>query len=262
MEKLCLLLRPDPYHDESFRGYILRLSELNGYSDSKMLFRFLGLQRYNHFDNLLIPKEPLNLIRLTEITQKPEETLSKMVMYNRITSSESNPSTELLHNLWRHGTCPHKQRFCPICLEEKSYHRDIWEFSMVTTCPTHNCLLIDYCQNCNLHIKPYRQKLLHCICGFDYRSSEVQRVESTFSQYFHARYYNNFESIKVLESMDMFHFIALVVITIKIINGIQENTRRPNFSIRLQSSNLPQSLDQVLHLFYDWPFNFYQYLDK
>ena len=31
MEKPKLLLRPDPHDDESLRGYILRLSELNGY---------------------------------------------------------------------------------------------------------------------------------------------------------------------------------------------------------------------------------------
>ncbi|WP_407669507.1 TniQ family protein [Paenibacillus ehimensis] len=85
-------------------------------------------------------------------------------------------------HLWSFGTYAHKQRFCPMCLREKPYRKDIWELSLLVICPIHNCLMIDRCGGCGAKINPYRQSLLSCKCGFDYRQSMIIKEESFFAQ--------------------------------------------------------------------------------
>uniref|UniRef100_UPI0025BA3C3F TniQ family protein n=1 Tax=Bradyrhizobium sp. TaxID=376 RepID=UPI0025BA3C3F len=37
------------------------------------------------------------------------------------------------------------RRVCPACMTESAYHRLWWDWSFVSTCPTHGCMLVDHC---------------------------------------------------------------------------------------------------------------------
>jgi hypothetical protein len=37
------------------------------------------------------------------------------------------------------------RRICPACMTESAYHRVWWDWSFVSTCPTHGCTLVDHC---------------------------------------------------------------------------------------------------------------------
>lgn len=258
-----LLIRPRPFKDESFRGHILRASEANLYSDSKALFRFAGLQKYNKFDNLLIPDKDLDLTKVSELFLN--DNLSDMVLINQLGASEINENNGIKHHFWRYGTCVQKQRFCPICLKTASYHKNIWEISLFVVCPIHNCLMVDQCGGCGSKINPYRQRLLFCKCGFDYRQSEIIYRKSIFADYLYKRFYQKDElplNLSMINELSLCSFLYLMIITSRWVNGTLNTRSVTNFSQPLSNSNIDYILDRCLNIFREWPTNFYEFIDE
>lgn len=56
-------------------------------------------------------------------------------------------------------------RVCPACLAEGDHCRVTWDFSFVTACPKHECLLIDQCPGCLKAISWQRPAVDICNCG-------------------------------------------------------------------------------------------------
>ena len=67
----------------------------------------------------------------------------------------------------------------------------MWELSFITTCPHHNCLLIDFCRSCETRIRWERPSVSLCRCGFDFRESILMKIsekETRISTYFHREF--------------------------------------------------------------------------
>ncbi|MFE6800054.1 TniQ family protein [Paenibacillus chitinolyticus] len=158
-----LLLRPNPFHEESLRGFIVRCSEANNL-DSNFLFRFLGLQKYNKFVNLLIPDKSLDLTQMSELTGKAPQTLKALTLYNQLFEERLFENEFTRFPIWRYGTCIQRQRVCPECLRVDPHHKNIWELSLVTVCSIHKCMLLDRCDSCGQRINPYRDRICRCKC--------------------------------------------------------------------------------------------------
>ncbi|GLX70797.1 TniQ family protein [Paenibacillus glycanilyticus] len=247
-----LLIRPRPFPDESLRGYIVRLSEANGYNDSKMLFRYLGLQKYNKFENLLIPKKSLDLTRLSILCSHPISVLQKLTLYHSLFDDYENEIEEnIKHMIWRRGTCAHKQRICPLCLKETRYHKNSWELSLFTICNIHKCLLIDECQVCHKIIDPYRDSLSSCKCGFNYADSKVVIVESDDQQFLHKIFYRKVNLVKenLLIKLPLSHSVYVMITLAVLIRG---QRRKDQIN----------KLDEIVEVFQDWPNSFFQFVDK
>jgi len=257
-----LVIRPLPYKDESLRGYIVRASEANLYPDSKLLFRYAGLQKYNKFDNLLIPDKEIDLSKIRGLLSN--ENIADMLLINQLGAKEISHYEGIRFHLWRYGTCAHKQRICPKCLTETPYHRDIWELSLFIICPIHNCLMVDNCEGCGSKINPYRQSLLRCKCGFDYRRSKVEYKESSFAVYLYSRFYNDEklpEKLNLINGLTLCSFIYLMITASRWINGTLNQRSMTNFSESIKESNLAYILDKSLSIFLEWPLNFYKFID-
>ena len=69
---------------------------------------------------------------------------------------------------------PHCPKVCPRCLKESGYARRVWDCSLVTACPIHECLLIDSCPKCKNRIKCVRNRLSVCRCGYDWRETDLK----------------------------------------------------------------------------------------
>src|SRR5690349_18277590 len=63
---------------------------------------------------------------------------------------------------------PHCPKVCVKCLNESGYCRRIWDCSLVTVCPIHECLLLDTCPKCKRRLKAIRNRLSVCVCGCDW----------------------------------------------------------------------------------------------
>lgn len=164
-----LLVRPDPFHDESLLGYIVRLSVENGYESPGEILRIFQSAGYKFNSNL--PKRIYEDIEsLLEFTGKSYSTLEHMlyihVGYGKYKFLNSAVEFRMIE--------PCRPKFCPLCLQENHYHRMLWDYSLITVCLTHRCLLIADCPKCGGKLDIYFNDFGKCKCGFD-----ICEVEST-----------------------------------------------------------------------------------
>lgn len=61
-------------------------------------------------------------------------------------------------------------KYCPRCIEEGSYHRLLWDVSLVGVCLKHDVSLIESCPCCERVIRMDNLIGGGCICGFKYES--------------------------------------------------------------------------------------------
>lgn len=157
-----LLIRPDPFHDESLLGYIVRLSVENGYESPREILRIFQSPDYKFTSNL--PKRVYrNIEPLLELTGKSFSTLEPMI-YTR----NFNEKYKFLNSMVSFRMVePCRPKFCPYCLLENRYHRMLWDYSLITACLIHKCLLVADCHKCGNKLDIYCNGFGKCKCGFD-----------------------------------------------------------------------------------------------
>jgi hypothetical protein len=174
-----LLRRPRPYADESLAGYIIRLTEANYYCSPHWILQMSGLRSRGIYANVF-NKEKDDLSGLSHICEVEESrlwsmafpvvNLSKIKSLNTVKGFGQVISTIALTN--------NQAKVCPICLKESPYSRQIWDLSVVTACPFHDCLLIHRCPQCHLQIKGSRPSVAKCQCQFDWRELHPRALKS------------------------------------------------------------------------------------
>lgn len=161
-----------------------------------------------------------------------------------------------------------RSRLCPVCLTEKCYLRQIWEFAPITVCLIHRCLLIDFCPKCGKRLIWNRCAVSKCFCGFDFRSAKPSFVpgkELRISQKLY-RLCGLAESDKdlvlgeYLNDLDLIYFIRFIFFFASFWAEIGETSGK---SLIYHSSNLDlhKCLNFAAVIFDDFPRNFYVFLD-
>lgn len=260
-------MRSNPFSDESFLGYVIRLAEKNGYeSPSDFLY--------------LLPDSEINLLRKS---MRIEEFI--------------NPSSDLIHFLGNlfdkdykillglntfqigNGTSTIKNRailherihkFCPICLTEKNYHRKIWRLLLVTVCPIHNCLLNYVCNECNKLINLSRGFVSKCQCGFDFRDTNpifVPEIETQLSKFIYCimglwRDSDFGLSVKnPLINHPLEEIFVVIYYFVKRLFGLYYE-KRFCLSRLIEWQNLHQLVFEAFSIFENYPQNYLAYLEK
>jgi len=173
-----LLLRSKPKSDESFIGYILRLTELNDYDSSTWIIREarIGYHRDRCIATTHKPPDFSALAALAGVNIADIESLRYFV------DRQSNAiNRRLLFGLTvpQYVIRPNCQKVCPKCLVQSAYIRRIWEFALVTVCPIHKCLLLDECPKCRRRISWSRNRVAVCSCNYDWREYHPPMVASS-----------------------------------------------------------------------------------
>lgn len=192
-----LLRRPKPKCDESFLGYIIRLSEENGYENPRWLLnsanilfdknasflwkentsfyklsKIIGL-RSARLENLLYPK----------ITLEPHLSFSQAQAmtnsYKLSVSQQYDLRSVFGQNIIRYMIRLNPSKICPVCLAKINYIRKIWDLIPITVCPRHACLLVDSCPKCNKAIEFRRANVSVCPCNFDWRDIKPKKVKGS-----------------------------------------------------------------------------------
>ena len=155
-----LVHTPKPNIDESLFGYILRLSDQNGYDTPKTIFQIARMDRRKFSTN--IPLKPL-----TEILGKPSnylDQISPQIQKNG-TSQIQILSHQFDKRLQVKTMHVRKAWFCPACIKEKGYIEAFWGLRMAVACPVHHSLPLMACPACKQPIAWMRRGLLTCKCG-------------------------------------------------------------------------------------------------
>ncbi|MDO9204067.1 MAG: TniQ family protein [Methylotenera sp.] len=162
-----LLFRPFPKVDESWRGYILRVSEENVLSSPRTMLRYSQLSE----ENLRTTFPHIN--NMVALTMKSVETLNPIYPVNH----KSNTYRMLGQTVPKAYLRVNSPMVCTECVKELGYIPALWDVVYMNICHKHKKHLIGECPSCKKKLKWYRQGLLVCHCGFNL-SDTVGRVAS------------------------------------------------------------------------------------
>jgi hypothetical protein len=165
-----LLRTPVPHADESLMGYVVRLTEENGYGAPSWIFDLAGLRngaRGGGWTALYSPGfDPTLLERVIGLKRPEFDALRYGIGSSRrsVIFADQPISIDFI----RFST----PKLCPLCLREASYYKRFWDLLPLTACAVHGLILIDTCSDCGRRVSWLRKKVSVCHCGFDWRTSK------------------------------------------------------------------------------------------
>jgi hypothetical protein len=166
---------------------------------------------------------------------------------------------------------PHCPKVCVQCLAESGYCRRVWDCSLVTVCPIHECLLLDTCPKCKRRLKAIRNRMSVCICGCDWSELQLdlrREHEIAVSR----RIYQlcdllpldqrSKERLNPLQSLALQEFVIVLTFIAGLEGEMSWATGRSSKSIKLRNEELHTYITKAHQVFENWPHNFHQFLDK
>jgi hypothetical protein len=270
-----LLITPKPEKDEGFISYLLRLTEANGYATPSWILSLSGID-------------------YMELQWKFTFVFSCSDGFKRFAKLSGNALSDLIGLLYlpapspKHTTCdvdynfygaffnrsiirPHCPKVCIQCLAESGYCRRVWDCSLVTVCPIHECLLLDTCPKCKRRLKAIRNRLSVCVCGCDWSQLQTdfrREHETTVSRCIYqlcgllpldhpSKMRGN-----PLQGLGLQNFVIVLTFIAGLECEMSWATGRPSKSIELQNEELHTHITAAYQVFENWPRNFHQLLDK
>lgn len=175
-----LLVRtPAPKRDESLLGYVLRVSEDNGYDTPWHLLRLARLSRKDmqsagfptsKFASILgRPACELDRASYVETNSQGERTFK--ILDNSLGGSLNGLQLRL-----------RKPALCPRCIEESGYIDAFWDLSFAVACPLHRCKAINICPACRNNINWFRPGILTCNCGESFSKRPLHPVATPVAE--------------------------------------------------------------------------------
>lgn len=244
--------------DESLIGYIIRLTEQNGYPSPTWIISRAHLASQITRSCSFVFSGPDYFRFLSSLTGVTISELALTAYHNHLFSGLPTPPASM-------RLCYPK--ICPDCLSESPYCRRTWDLSAVTTCPKHKCLLMDECPNCKKHITWVRNRVCVCPCEFDWRESTATSVEVletalTCRVYYLCGLPSN-ESIINYQSpvtnLELHDFLLVLFFFAGLYQGMSVSTGKHLLTGR-NNRDIHTLLTNTHTIFDNWPKNFYQFL--
>lgn len=270
-----LLITPKPEKDEGFISYLLRLTEANGYDTPSWI---LSLSRIDYMELqwkfTFVFSCPEELKELAKLTRNALSDLIELLYLPA--PSPKNITCDDNYNLYgaffnRSIIRPHCPKVCVKCLNESGYCRRIWDCSLVTVCPIHECLLVDTCPKCKRRLKAIRNRLSVCVCGCDWSQlqTDLRRVhEIAVSRRIYQLCglqpldHHSKERLNPLQNLALQAFVIVLTFIAGLECEMSWATGRPSKSIKLRNEELHTYITKAYQVFENWPHNFHQFLDK
>ena len=150
---------PSPLPTESPLGFVLRVSETNGYPTPWHVYDLAGVKQRSM---LTIG---LDVLRIAAVLGKDPSTLRSLAL------AQFQGGTRRASLLGR-AISPKMLRLtrpaiCPQCVAENGFIGAHFDLAYVTACPDHYCLLLSTCPSCGNALSQFRPGLLTCRCGHD-----------------------------------------------------------------------------------------------
>lgn len=269
-----LLITPKPEKDEGFISYLLRLTEANGYDTPSWILSLSGIDYMElqwKFTFVFSCSEGLK--KLAKLTGNALSDLIGLLYLPA--PSPKHTTCDVDYNFYgaflnRSIIRPHCPKVCVQCLNESGYCRRIWDCSLVTVCPIHECLLLDTCPKCKRRLRAIRNRMSVCACGCDWRelppdlrreheiavSRRIYQLCGVLPLDHPSSDRNRLQSLALQDFVIVLTFIAGVGCEMSWATG------RPSKSIKLRNEDLHTYITKAYQVFENWPHNFHQFLDK
>lgn len=169
-----LVSTPSPNPTESLLGYVLRVSEKNGYETPTHILDYAGITRREALSpffpierfSAVLGKEPGHLLSIAYSAKRTAGNLQFRLLGHDLGQSTRARTYRLT-----------KPAFCPRCVAEKGYLEAHWDIELVTACPRHACKLLAACPACGKKVRWHRKGLLRCECGHDWSNTKTSPAD-------------------------------------------------------------------------------------
>jgi hypothetical protein len=154
-----------PFSDETLPGWLVRGAHYSGYGRLGALSSLLGTK----IENAMVDVERVEDIA-TMLRTSVEEVRLRMCWLPRHGTPEYQKVGFHGHEVAAHHLNFHgPSKVCPICLQEKPHHRNLWRLAAAPVCPKHKCLLVRKCADakCKEPLPNVMRELVSCTCGRD-----------------------------------------------------------------------------------------------
>ncbi|GMX66784.1 hypothetical protein Elgi_60560 [Paenibacillus elgii] len=263
MQQNQLLITPKPKIDESLRGFVQRTTEENHYNEPIWIYKLAGWKHYNKTVNLIFPSQVIDFFVPKRVFRLEGDEIKKMILGFRI----SENYYELPHNMQflfrQFGSCLTRPRICPLCLDDRNVHSFLWELSLFVSCPIHKCLLIEECEKCGKLLNPVKFDISRCECGFDFKNTNVLKVQGELSSYLMERLLGNnkSESNEVLGQLSLENLYYLLIFSVRWAKG-ENGKKHSHASQPLKNGELYTACERAFQIYENWPINFYKLIDE
>ena len=174
----ALVRTPRPYPTESLFGYVVRLTEANGYSSPAAIWKLARIPRGRELWAGFPARSLAPLVGLgPDVLDKLAYRVGERA-YADGSNLQGRPFKILGHILGkgsasqarylRLNTCA----FCSQCVAEAGYIDAFWNLSVAIACPTHGRLALSQCPRCQRGLTWRRARLNRCSCGCDFSTVE------------------------------------------------------------------------------------------
>ena len=251
-----LLLTPPPLKTESLPGYVLHLTEVNGYDGTNDILSWM--RKRPHQGSM----ERFDGAPLAGIAGLNADQIAGLTMVHPVHSSKHWVCVAGHPILSSHVRLNHP-KVCPECLAETGRCESFWELSLAITCPRHQRRLIERCGQCGEQVRWSRAKACECLCGADYRqmrsSEPVSDAEVALMQAIRSGLYGMQDrwpdSLNTLAPLGVAGLLELIgVLCAKLGDGPENQDRRSFFRLAGQ-------LPHVARMLADWPSSVQSYLE-
>ena len=165
-----LVRHPAPFQTESLLGYVLRLSEVNGYPTPWNLYQHAGVRQSE------ARTTGMSVAKIALVTGRPISELNRI----GFAPPEGSPrSCRLLgHPLTTMDLGLKNPGICTACVKEKGFVEAFWHLELMVGCPIHMCELVSSCARCTKPLRWFRPGLLECSCGSDLSQQPAAPIPS------------------------------------------------------------------------------------
>ena len=165
-----LVRHPGPYRNESFFGYILRLSETNGYASPSSLFQLAQMKPWE------TQTASMRVEKLAKITGRPVKELERVAYFHE---RGVRHARLLSHEILSTHLVLRQPHFCPECVAERGYIEAHWDLAFMTACPVHKKSVLSSCPSCHARLRWFRPGLLECSCVANLRDCDLPAISAS-----------------------------------------------------------------------------------
>jgi hypothetical protein len=158
-----LIRHPVPQPTSSLLGYVLKVSQANGFSSPWNLVCRAGLEQHE------IRGTGIRVEKIAAITNCQVADLRAL----GYSDPHSKHSCLLGHRLYPTDLNLRSPRICPECIQDRGFIEAHWDLMFMIGCPVHACRAVSLCFACGEPIRWFRQGLLRCHCGERFQSNPL-----------------------------------------------------------------------------------------
>lgn len=260
-----LVATPRFFKFESLKGFVLRVSETNGYDTPAVMLGGAGMTQ-GEMHSIIPPLE-----KLSPLFNRTTTEMSRLGYHKPLGSASAR-------KIWLHNNqIPTIQlnikspKICTQCILETGFADSFWDLKFAIGCPIHNKYLLKRCPDCKKQLTWFRPGLLRCKCGCDLSKHSGESVNNeavlgllTFLRNLLRRNPHNQNYFMQTLGFPVDHLMNLTLPELlSIIVRFENKGGHLNQTIFTNPEFQEEiTLQRVSHALKNWPEGLYSYLDS